>query len=1080
MNSGVDHLLAAKLAEMKRELRRKERKLQKYNQVLGAKKHVRETLKRHNAASDSQNDSFSDAEKNIVTEAESKISGQEQPTFAMIPPKLFLFLQPHTCKRKNKNPMYYRSLSTRKTNSQDRKKSKKESCTKEDHLEVLFKEADLENLSISFSNERKMAKTVLDSDVMNGGVSSKMYSTSDDNCDSSPVTEVKTKMGSKDSLSFPKNESLVSGSSGTANNELSNNKVTEKICSTEISGSIEFPHIGDKISLSNSCVEPQVSSSENCGPTRDSQAFQQYSTLNGSINNWIENESYNLQSGKKSSILSTLHVNINEVDAQEPNTNSVISIKDNHLQPEERILNFKDSNSQNETESQDLFETQQKTLTRNIEIKRSCVSLSKRWRKTRASQSSSENSGSAASDRGEPKDKILVQNVEQNILKESLTELETPADHNTRQHQTEELMIKEIEQEMMKEFIGDISEQEEEYYKITKEYVREEDSRERRKTDRNSESYSTEHFNTIRQEHADELKLGEHITKVNHEHIDKVRHEEYIDKIKHVRHISKVRQESKDKVIHEENINKVKHTQVQKKLMRSINESENSNEPHTRPSQKLQSNCIVSLNKNSCPKDAHDDLVNSNIVISTHNTYHKTGEKQIKSGSSKISDVINERLSSYIKDSPQELFDPENLQKDKTFSHSHEDEKENATLNSDFQNTLKYEKVGESPCKKETDLQYKSTNKDKTCINFDTKNKPIKCSEAKDVRIHALPLIVEQGRILTTSLVTAPDKDGDKKIILTVQEHGLTLWNVDIKGKYRAREDCLQADLHSSVDEDLNTSSVDLQEEVWTAFSEVSHQVGRAADIRDIVAVGLPSDEETRYVVAISKTTQADVRILCVHVGPDNKWLVVETGLGPSLCNAYKNLTACALGEWSVAMYWTSGDAPTYGCFLVLDLDVTYSRRNKQWALKCHSSPRSLILDEPLDCLIALNQTDPKDVVLYTAGNNLYIYDAVEDIIIQKIHWQATPPSWAIAVEELVFLISMDISVGKIYLTAVNPINGLQETFIETFLDSLRQVHIQRFMFSYSLSHLNSNDIFIVFCQPCFVPGDVQQKTSII
>nr|XP_053631405.1 uncharacterized protein LOC128687766 isoform X2 [Cherax quadricarinatus] len=1028
MNSGVDHLLAAKLAEMKRELRRKERKLQKYNQVLGAKKHVRETLKRHNAASDSQNDSFSDAEKNIVTEAESKISGQEQPTFAMIPPKLFLFLQPHTCKRKNKNPMYYRSLSTRKTNSQDRKKSKKESCTKEDHLEVLFKEADLENLSISFSNERKMAKTVLDSDVMNGGVSSKMYSTSDDNCDSSPVTEVKTKMGSKDSLSFPKNESLVSGSSGTANNELSNNKVTEKICSTEISGSIEFPHIGDKISLSNSCVEPQVSSSENCGPTRDSQAFQQYSTLNGSINNWIENESYNLQSGKKSSILSTLHVNINEVDAQEPNTNSVISIKDNHLQPEERILNFKDSNSQNETESQDLFETQQKTLTRNIEIKRSCVSLSKRWRKTRASQSSSENSGSAASDRGEPKDKILVQNVEQNILKESLTELETPADHNTRQHQTEELMIKEIEQEMMKEFIGDISEQEEEYYKITKEYVREEDSRERRKTDRNSESYSTEHFNTIRQEHADELKLGEHITKVNHEHIDKVRHEEYIDKIKHVRHISKVRQESKDKVIHEENINKVKHTQVQKKLMRSINESENSNEPHTRPSQKLQSNCIVSLNKNSCPKDAHDDLVNSNIVISTHNTYHKTGEKQIKSGSSKISDVINERLSSYIKDSPQELFDPENLQKDKTFSHSHEDEKENATLNSDFQNTLKYEKVGESPCKKETDLQYKSTNKDKTCINFDTKNKPIKCSEAKDVRIHALPLIVEQGRILTTSLVTAPDKDGDKKIILTVQEHGLTLWNVDIKGKYRAREDCLQADLHSSVDEDLNTSSVDLQEEVWTAFSEVSHQVGRAADIS----------------------------------------------------NAYKNLTACALGEWSVAMYWTSGDAPTYGCFLVLDLDVTYSRRNKQWALKCHSSPRSLILDEPLDCLIALNQTDPKDVVLYTAGNNLYIYDAVEDIIIQKIHWQATPPSWAIAVEELVFLISMDISVGKIYLTAVNPINGLQETFIETFLDSLRQVHIQRFMFSYSLSHLNSNDIFIVFCQPCFVPGDVQQKTSII
>lgn len=49
--------LESQLARIKRELRRKERKLKKYTQVLGAKQHVRETIQRQRVASEEQSTS---------------------------------------------------------------------------------------------------------------------------------------------------------------------------------------------------------------------------------------------------------------------------------------------------------------------------------------------------------------------------------------------------------------------------------------------------------------------------------------------------------------------------------------------------------------------------------------------------------------------------------------------------------------------------------------------------------------------------------------------------------------------------------------------------------------------------------------------------------------------------------------------------------------------------------------------------------------------------------------------------------------------------------------------------------------
>lgn len=49
--------LESQLVRIKRELRRKERKLKKYTQVLGAKQHVRETIQRQRVACEEQSTS---------------------------------------------------------------------------------------------------------------------------------------------------------------------------------------------------------------------------------------------------------------------------------------------------------------------------------------------------------------------------------------------------------------------------------------------------------------------------------------------------------------------------------------------------------------------------------------------------------------------------------------------------------------------------------------------------------------------------------------------------------------------------------------------------------------------------------------------------------------------------------------------------------------------------------------------------------------------------------------------------------------------------------------------------------------
>nr|XP_045615095.1 uncharacterized protein LOC123768510 isoform X2 [Procambarus clarkii] len=965
MDAVVDHKLAAELAEIKRVLRRKERKLKKYNQVLGAKKHVRETLRRHNGASDSQNNSSSDPEKNITEEVEIKSSGSRTVTFSNDSPKV-IFVSPTPyleSKRKDKNHKHYRSLSSRRSNSQDRKKFEKESCAKDDQAGVPSTEANHENEFPNRNNDKQFEKTPIVSDLTNNNDSPKICNTSFGSSSIGAFSEINTLKNNGDKLSLPKQVALVSGDKGTVQNKLSICEVTEsKVSGKECSdGLSEFPHYNETHYPSNSHSEPEVTSFKNFSQAQDSRQPLHHSTPNDKSINWFENESCLPKPSpeKNDNTSSITHILFENVSQN--CTNSVISRKDNQELQVERMLSFKDSSSQNEVGSQDLFETQLHTRSENIEIKRSCASHRKWWKNHRTTQSSSEGSGSVTSDKGEPSKRltgIIDQNcVSQVSINEPLTKIDMQEDHNTRMHQTEELMIKEIEQEMMKEFISEISEKEvSTNCEISKEIA---EGKERIKMNRKSNFHTSEV-------------------------IHKVRHKD----------------------------------EVQNKLIRVLDESENLNKC------KFLNNCIDDLNKGSIQKTVPDELFEDNIDVFVHEAscLENSEQQNRHSNTAKECDALKEK--GRLKVIPQEHCNKENLPVGNVIAQKN-----------CLENVVRSNKDRDILCVNEANVHSEYTYQDETFIN-DTKHEPHNFINKENVRLHTLSVSEKYGRILTSSLVTLPDGNENKINILTVHECGFILWSASRKGRWlRARSESHPVDLQSSFGKPAS-SRVGLQE-IWEELSEVSHQVGRASDIRNIVAVGLPSDDETRYLVAITTTTEADLRLLCILFSPSDKSLVIESGLGLSFCTS-KNLFACALGEWCIAIYWNTIEPSSSACFLVVDLDVTFSKRNKQWALQCCSSLRSQILDRPLDCLVALNQPDPKGVVLCTAGNILYIYDAIENTILQQIKWEAIPPSWTLASQELVFLISMDIDGGKMHLTVLNPVSGIQETFTETFPDDLR------------------------------------------
>ncbi|XP_042211158.1 uncharacterized protein LOC121858663 isoform X2 [Homarus americanus] len=953
---------AAELEELKRKLRRKEHKLKKYKQAKEAKKHVRDTLRRHNAAGDTHDDLCSDSIKTDAAERDLMSSMSRMVTFSEKSPEVI-----------NVSPTpQFEGKIIDKTHKSNRSLSIQS--------EVLMKETDPGPSSSGISIEKLTDTAETDTDVQHGKPSPKISKTGND---SSEIRSLSEMVSHKDnnSIYFPEQNSLVSdkrkivvGESNN-NNEIVDLILSEKQCYATFDTSTNFPQTDDETLPSNPCCGHEVTSCEVYVQTQDS-LYMPSST----VVNWIENVSGTLKPGDTNATSNSLPANEHKMKASGTCSNSLVhkSLDSNtkHVQQEYKVQ------KSIEIWSQDLFDSEALPLTRNIEIKRSCISYRERWKKRRTSQNSnSGGSGSGSGNQTELKDRRLNDTVRENTVSpvscEPLKHPEMHAGPGNKEHLTEEILIEEIEQEMMKEFYCEIFEQEKRSdCEITEADMMEVSDEGGGKTFHEKNDLTT--LNTV----------------------DEMESECKKDKLK----------KDRDKDVKQENGRLAK--------------------VHSWEGEQIQSKFLENSVNGLCAKDIYKKNLDKDSVLVSFCEPDVKIEQQPKAShvprDCNIIDDEKDTLLDFVQDTPEKLSDATQMEKRR---------KNDFTMDLGFEKIVRGNEIEECLSNTESNKQAVNSNEKEDAISSAETllMKPVKFTGEGNTRFHNLSANEKHGKVLTSSLITL--RGGSEQCILIVQEFGFSLWN-------RVRQDRVKLNHHivdkGSINGKQSSKGEGLREEKWETVDDASHHIGRASDVRDIVAVGLPSDEEARYLVAVTKLTEKDVWILYVQFSHKEKWQVIENRLDLSLCNTYKNLGICALSEWSVAIAWSSMEPSTAGCFVVMDIDVTYSRRSKQWELKCHSSTRSPFWEEPVDSLIALHQPDPKGVVLCSSRNSLYVYDAMEDIIIEKVHLQAAGLSWAVAVEDLVFLIGMDIITSQLYVLVLNPINGLFETFSKSLPNNLR------------------------------------------
>ncbi|XP_071538711.1 uncharacterized protein [Panulirus ornatus] len=951
--------LAAQLAELKRELHRKEKKLKKYSKVLGAKRHVRDTLRQHNIAHESECNPNSDLVNCSETQTELKCSVSRTVTFSAESPKVIILSPVPNLVNKRKDKAYrYRSLSTRKTQSREREKAVTEVLNEGSRREVFKEEVKSRPLSdgnsrLKYSGMQDASSTVSDVENFARNYNAKF--------DDSETDSLSDNSSCNDDISVLKQIFPLSNNSGKVVSESTTVKYIEtKLPSKEYSAAAETPADcpqNRKRYLSNSCVRCEAASSEVENQTQDVD-FCHPHKLNDSIVSWIEEPSDEYQCEGNTNASNNFHNSSDSIKVSETHTTAVDNEKDGftfeHIQQQKNVLEYKISK---QIESQDLFGTHSLTQTENVEIKRNCVSPRRRWKYRTSQTSCSEGSRCGTNDKEETNRKTMEstgQNIIQGVSCDiPLKNLEMQKILSEGEHVNEELMIREMEQEMIKEYNIESSQLENAKGSVTsKETMVKKNYKSEQITNMNSDKRFPELGNQL-------------IPKSRHENIRKVMEEvegndnEKLDEL--------LAQKS-----HETQCKYVDNGKGYKK----VNGEE------------------------FCENDlsAVIDKISPQKILSHHELYHVSEECEEKL---QVGVTLMDQMESDI------------------------------TIDPGFEKVVRSDENGKNVCTSETKMPTENLNGKEDYVNSDRKvYKGQDNSVEKDITFHSLVDGEKHGKILTTSLVSLFHADEEILYILVVKECGFTLWDTIKRKGDTDKTEC-------SMNEKQYTAKGSLKNDIWRTVGEISHHVGRTSDIRDIVAVGLPSDEEVRYLVAFSTTVEADVQIFYVQFSVEDKWLVIKSRLGLSLCNTFKNLAACAVGEWSVAICWTPMEPFTNGYFIITDIDVTYSRRGKRWELQCHSSFRSLVCEEPLGCLIALHQPDPVGIVLYTSNNKLYMYDAVEDIILHQFHWQVAAPSWAVINEDLVFFLSVDTS-GQTCLSALNPMNGLQETFFTTLFQDNR------------------------------------------
>ncbi|XP_066945876.1 uncharacterized protein [Macrobrachium rosenbergii] len=145
----------------------------------------------------------------------------------------------------------------------------------------------------------------------------------------------------------------------------------------------------------------------------------------------------------------------------------------------------------------------------------------------------------------------------------------------------------------------------------------------------------------------------------------------------------------------------------------------------------------------------------------------------------------------------------------------------------------------------------------------------------------------------------------------------------------------------------------------WRVLTEKKHQIGDISGVRHIVAVSLPSDEEEiRCLVAVSRNGDSVLHVIHVQYDLEGGWLITERPIDirVSCGDQLNHLFGCALSDWSVVLCWNSIKSSPES-FLVINFDVSYSRRSKKWELHCNTSLRSPEWSSHLRRFVPLNDT---------------------------------------------------------------------------------------------------------------------------
>ncbi|XP_037800237.1 uncharacterized protein LOC119595139 isoform X2 [Penaeus monodon] len=276
----------------------------------------------------------------------------------------------------------------------------------------------------------------------------------------------------------------------------------------------------------------------------------------------------------------------------------------------------------------------------------------------------------------------------------------------------------------------------------------------------------------------------------------------------------------------------------------------------------------------------------------------------------------------------------------------------------------------------------------------------------------------EFGKILTTSVAAIKERGKEIVCVLLVHEFGLMQWKM--------------SDLEGNADNLSQNFGQNASGQKWLLVDEVNYSVGSVSEMRNIVAVGLPSEDEARYLVILEKFLEKEVVMIYVQLTPSR---TMETAVVPVQCTMYEKLLCCSLGEWSIIMYWRPEEASKNGSLTITDFDLAYSKRSKKWLLQCQSNIVDPHWDESLVSLVPLNGIGSEGIILCTTSTEIYVYDALQDVIIAQIPWHMSVVCWAVSIKEYLFITS--ITAEEAQISAVNPINGEREIFCSCSIDEI-------------------------------------------